>query len=108
MSFFSIYISKSLILLSLCSSFKTAMVRTPSTPATSACKIARRTPVSTPGGPKSQEEKIFVTVRVRPLSLKEQALKDQVAWDCRDEHTIIPKGLNQERSSGSYNFGKSV
>ncbi|KAL5698514.1 Kinesin-like protein nack2 [Ranunculus cassubicifolius] len=78
------------------------MARTPSTPAS---KISR-TPVSTPGGPKAQEEKIFVTVRVRPLSQKEHALKDQVAWDCRDQHTIIPKGINQERTSGAYTFDR--
>ncbi|KAF5188239.1 Kinesin-like protein nack2 [Thalictrum thalictroides] len=78
------------------------MIRTPSTPAS---KIAR-TPVSTPGGQKSREEKIFVTVRVRPLSQKEQALKDQVAWDCRDEHTIFPKSNNQDRSCAPYCFDR--
>ncbi|KAK1302951.1 Kinesin-like protein NACK1 [Acorus calamus] len=51
-------------------------IKTPSTPAS---KI-ERTPMSTPGGPKV-EEKIFVTVRLRPLSKKEQMLKDQVAWE---------------------------
>ncbi|XP_077253240.1 kinesin-like protein NACK1 [Tasmannia lanceolata] len=79
-------------------------VRTPGTPAS---KIDR-TPLSTPGGPKVREEKIFVTVRVRPLSKREQALKDQVAWECVDGQTILFKTSSQERSSlpVSYTFDK--
>ncbi|XP_077221513.1 kinesin-like protein NACK1 isoform X2 [Tasmannia lanceolata] len=67
-----------------------------------------RTPLSTPGGPKVREEKIFVTVRVRPLSKREQALKDQVAWECVDDQTILFKTSSQERSSlpVSYTFDK--
>ncbi|XP_072992493.1 kinesin-like protein KIN-7A [Typha latifolia] len=78
--------------------------RTPGTPAS---KIDR-TPVSTPGGSRVQEEKIFVTVRVRPLSKKEQAFKDQVAWDCVDDHTILYKASSQDRPSSpaSYTFDK--
>ena len=80
-----------------------AAARTPGTPAS---KI-ERTPMSTPGGPRAKEEKIFVTVRVRPLSKKEQALKDQVAWDCVDDNTIVFKAPSQDRlgSSASYTFG---
>ncbi|KAJ6860607.1 hypothetical protein NC651_036869 [Populus alba x Populus x berolinensis] len=52
-------------------------LRTPGTPAS---KIDR-TPATTPGGPKAKEEKIVVTVRLRPLNKKEQLAKDQNAWD---------------------------
>lgn len=65
----------------------------------------KKAPSSTPGGPKSHEEKILVTVRVRPLSAKEQAAYDLIAWDFSDEHTILSKNLNHERPSGPYVFG---
>ncbi|KAK9278130.1 hypothetical protein L1049_027689 [Liquidambar formosana] len=79
-------------------------VRTPSTPAS---KI-ERTPASTPGGPKVREEKIVVTVRLRPLSRKEQSARDQVAWECTDDHTIVYKPPPQERSAqpASFTFDK--
>ncbi|XWS37633.1 hypothetical protein CRYUN_Cryun19dG0061500 [Craigia yunnanensis] len=79
-------------------------VRTPGTPAS---KIDR-TPVTTPGGPKSKEEKIVVTVRLRPLSKREQQAKDQVAWDCVDDHTIVSKHPSQERTAqpSSFTFDK--
>ncbi|TYI18272.1 hypothetical protein ES332_A07G077900v1 [Gossypium tomentosum] len=70
-------------------------VRTPGTPA----RKIDRTPVTTPGGPKSKEEKIVVTVRLRPLSKKEQLAKDQVAWDCKDDYTIVSKHPSQERTA---------
>jgi centromeric protein E len=61
----------------------------------------------TPGGSsKSKEEKIFVTVRVRPLSKKELAVKDQTAWECADSQTIMYKGPPQDRTAPtSYTFG---
>ncbi|KAA8534736.1 hypothetical protein F0562_029822 [Nyssa sinensis] len=77
------------------------------TPATPASKI--RTPGGprcTPGGPKVREEKILVTVRVRPLSPKEQASYDLIAWDCTDEHTIVSRNLSHERPTGPYTFDK--
>ncbi|XP_043695461.1 kinesin-like protein NACK1 isoform X1 [Telopea speciosissima] len=79
-------------------------IRTPATPSS---KIDR-TPVSTPGESKAKEEKIVVTVRLRPLSKREQSLKDQVAWECIDDHTIIFKSPPQERSvaTASYTFDK--
>ncbi|XVF09549.1 hypothetical protein REPUB_Repub07fG0103800 [Reevesia pubescens] len=79
-------------------------VRTPGTPAS---KIDK-TPVTTPGGPKSKEEKIVVTVRLRPLSKREQLAKDQVAWDCVDDHTIVSKHPSQERTAqpSSFTFDK--
>jgi centromeric protein E len=80
--------------------------RPPSTPAS---KI-ERTPMSTPtpgGSTRVKEEKIFVTVRVRPLSKKELALKDQVAWECDDNQTILYKGPPQDRAAPtSYTFGR--
>ncbi|CAK9159255.1 unnamed protein product [Ilex paraguariensis] len=75
------------------------------TPVTPSSKI-RRTPSCTPGGPKVREENILVTIRVRPLSPKEQAGYDLIAWDFTDEHTIISKNLNHERPTGPYSFDK--
>lgn len=70
-------------------------VRTPGTPAS---KIDR-SPVATPGGgPRAREEKIVVTIRLRPLNKREQSCKDQIAWECSDDHTIVYKPVNpQER-----------
>ncbi|KAG9450516.1 hypothetical protein H6P81_010481 [Aristolochia fimbriata] len=78
------------------------------TPNSTPAKIDSRTPVTTPGGQRVKEEKIFVTVRVRPLSKKEHAAKDQVAWECIDEHTIIFKSTSQERTNltACYTFDK--
>ncbi|KAE9586063.1 putative plus-end-directed kinesin ATPase [Lupinus albus] len=75
-------------------------VRTPGTPAS---KIDR-TPVSTPGGPRVREEKIVVTVRLRPLNRREQLAKDQVAWDCVDDYTIVYKSPSHERTAQSASF----
>ncbi|KAF7067769.1 hypothetical protein CFC21_073612 [Triticum aestivum] len=81
-----------------------AASRPPSTPMS---KI-ERAPTLTPGGTsKSKEEKIFVTVRVRPLSKKELAMKDQVVWECADSQTILYKGPPQDRAAPtSYTFDK--
>ncbi|WVZ70768.1 hypothetical protein U9M48_019409 [Paspalum notatum var. saurae] len=78
--------------------------RPPSTPASK----GERTPMLTPGGSsKAKEEKIFVTVRVRPLSKKELALKDGVAWECADSQTILYKPPLQDRAAPtSYTFDK--
>lgn len=80
-------------------------VRTPGTPVS---KIDR-TPVSTPGGTKSREEKIVVTVRLRPLNKREQLAKDHEAWECIEDHTIVYKPLANERVAhqpASFTFGK--
>ncbi|XP_074570069.1 kinesin-like protein KIN-7A [Curcuma longa] len=78
--------------------------RIPSTPAS---KIERM-PICTPGGSKVKEEKIFVTVRVRPLSKKELSLKDQEAWECVDDNKIVFKMAAQDRSNlpTSYTFDR--
>ncbi|XP_022933057.1 kinesin-like protein NACK2 [Cucurbita moschata] len=78
------------------------MVRTPATPLS---KI-QRTPSTTPGGPRTREEKILVTVRVRPLNRREQAMYDLIAWDCLDEHTIVFKNPNHDRPVNPYCFDK--
>ncbi|XP_020099000.1 kinesin-like protein KIN-7A [Ananas comosus] len=76
-------------------------------PGTPASKI-ERTPFSTPGGSRVKEEKIFVTVRVRPLSKKEEALKDQITWECIDNQTVLYKTPSQDRASSpaSYCFDR--
>ncbi|XP_030943857.1 kinesin-like protein NACK2 [Quercus lobata] len=66
----------------------------------------RRTLSSTPGGSKFREEKILVTVRMRPLSRKEQAMYDLIAWDCVDEHSIVFNNPNHERPATTYTFDK--
>lgn len=78
-------------------------VKTPGTPAS---KIDR-TPASTPGGPRAREDKIVVTVRLRPLNRREQVAKDQVAWDCIDDYTIVYKPPQYERATqpASFTFG---
>ncbi|KAK3013608.1 hypothetical protein RJ639_009311 [Escallonia herrerae] len=76
---------------------------TMSMPVTPSSKIRKVIP-TTPGGPKVREEKILVTVRVRPLSPKELAAYDLIAWDCTDENTIVSRNLNHERHTGPYKF----
>ncbi|KAH9621701.1 hypothetical protein KSS87_000747 [Heliosperma pusillum] len=90
-------------------------VKAPSTPTSKIEKTPVSTPVSrvgtpasTPGGPRQKEDKIVVTVRLRPLSNREQAAKDQVAWDCIDDHTIVYKPPTNDRSAlpSSFTFDK--
>ncbi|KAL2243004.1 kinesin-like protein NACK1 [Sesamum indicum] len=79
-------------------------VRTPSTPASK----MDRTPVATPGGHRAKEEKIVVTVRLRPLNKREHLSKDQIAWECTDDNTIVYKPNPQERAAlpASFTFDK--
>ncbi|KAL3824797.1 hypothetical protein ACJIZ3_020826 [Penstemon smallii] len=76
-------------------------IRTPGT------KI-ERTPVTTPGGNRAREEKIVVTVRLRPLNKREQSSKDHMSWECIDEHTIVYKSNPNERvpQPTSFTFDK--
>ncbi|KAI3709734.1 hypothetical protein L2E82_39500 [Cichorium intybus] len=76
-----------------------------SAPVTPATKI-RRTPSSTPSGPRNAEEKILVTVRIRPLTPRELASYDLIAWDCTDENTVVSRNLNHERHNGTYTFDR--
>lgn len=78
------------------------------TPVTPSSKIRRTSCSTTGGGLKASEEKILVTVRVRPLSPKEQAAYDLIAWEFTDEHTITSKNLSHERPSGPYTFGMAT
>ncbi|KAJ7297443.1 hypothetical protein O6H91_Y056900 [Diphasiastrum complanatum] len=57
---------------------------------------------------KDREEKLYVTVRVRPLSSKEVAQGETVDWDCTNEHTISFKHSQPERSPypSSYTFDR--
>ncbi|KAK9668808.1 hypothetical protein RND81_13G088400 [Saponaria officinalis] len=90
-------------------------VKAPSTPASKIEKTPVSTPTSrvgtpasTPGGPRSKEEKIVVTVRLRPLSKREQAAKDRVAWECIDDHTIVynPPTNDRPAQPSSFTFDK--
>ncbi|CAA7019350.1 unnamed protein product [Microthlaspi erraticum] len=40
-------------------------------------------------GPSGSEEKIFVSVRLRPLNVKERVKNDVVDWECINEETVI-------------------
>ncbi|XP_047307040.1 kinesin-like protein KIN-7E [Impatiens glandulifera] len=44
------------------------------------------------------EEKIFVSVRLRPLNARELAVEDVSDWECIDNNTIIYKNSPNERS----------
>ncbi|CAM6098097.1 unnamed protein product [Calypogeia fissa] len=54
------------------------------------------------------EEKIFVTVRVRPLSSKELTKGDVEDWECPNDHTVAYKHTLPERSPypASYSFDR--
>lgn len=55
----------------------------------------------------AQEEKIFVAVRIRPLSEKEMAKGDASDWDCLNNTTIVFKNNPSERPvyPNIYTFG---
>ncbi|KAI3780326.1 hypothetical protein L2E82_10303 [Cichorium intybus] len=78
-----------------------------SVPGTPISKI-ERTPISTPGGSRVREEKIVVTVRLRPLNKREQLAKDNVSWECIDDHSIVYKPQPHERvhQPSSFTFDK--
>ncbi|KAG7565256.1 Kinesin motor domain [Arabidopsis suecica] len=40
-------------------------------------------------GPSGREEKIFVSVRLRPLNVKERARNDVADWECINDETVI-------------------
>lgn len=56
----------------------------------------------------AQDEKIFVSVRVRPMNAKESAKNDTSVWECVSNDTIIYKNSATERSNypNAYTFGK--
>ena len=54
-----------------------------------------------------EDEKIQVTVRLRPLNPKELARNDQSDWECINETTIIFQNTLPDRSMfpAAYTFG---
>lgn len=62
-------------------------------------------------GPSGREEKIFVSVRLRPLNVKERVKNDVADWECINEETIIYRShlSISERSMypTAYTFGKT-
>lgn len=79
-----------------------------SVPGTPISKI-EKTPIQTPGGSRVREEKIVVTVRLRPLNKREQLAKDNVSWECIDDHSIVYKPqlpLERVPQPSSFTFGK--
>ncbi|KAI7735585.1 hypothetical protein M8C21_030748 [Ambrosia artemisiifolia] len=90
---------------------------TMSAPVTPASKIrtTNTTPTPTPSSSRRttphrllREEKILVTVRLRPLTPRELANYDLFAWDCTDHNTLSSTNLNHDRhsSSSSYTFDR--
>ncbi|KAD4180527.1 hypothetical protein E3N88_29118 [Mikania micrantha] len=76
------------------------------TPVTPATKI-RTTPTPTPSStPRTREEKILVTVRIRPLTPRELANYDLFAWDCTDDNTLVSTNLNHDRHNSTYTFDR--
>lgn len=56
------------------------------------------------------DERIFVSVRLRPLNDKETARNDVSDWECINNSTIIYKNNIAERSlfPAAYTFGKQI
>ncbi|PWA45404.1 Kinesin, motor domain-containing protein [Artemisia annua] len=75
-----------------------------SAPVTPAKKI-RSSPTTTPRK-QLQEDKILVTVRVRPLTPRELASYDLIAWDSPDDNTLVSRNLNRHNALGTYTFDK--
>lgn len=63
-------------------------------------------------GPSGRVEKIFVSIRLRPLNEKEIARNDVSEWECINDNTIIYRNnlSVSERSMypTAYTFGKKV
>jgi centromeric protein E len=74
-------------------------------PRTPLSKIDKSNPY-TPCGSKVTEEKILVTVRMRPLNWREHAKYDLIAWECPDDETIVFKNPNPDKAPTKYSFDK--
>lgn len=63
-------------------------------------------------GPTGREERIFVSVRLRPLNEREIARRDVSDWECISDNTIIYRNSLSvsERSMypTAYTFGKGL
>lgn len=59
------------------------------------------------GSSNSQEERIFVSVRLRPLNEKEFARNEASDWECFSNNTIAFKSSQSDRVvfPSSYSFG---
>lgn len=62
-------------------------------------------------GSSGREEKIFVSVRLRPLSVRERVRNDVADWECINDETVIYRShlSISERSMypTAYTFGKT-
>nr|XP_043636649.1 kinesin-like protein KIN-7F [Erigeron canadensis] len=58
--------------------------------------------------PGAQDEKIFVSVRVRPMNAKETAKNDFCDWECVNSNTLVYKNAVAERSTypNAYTFDR--
>lgn len=56
------------------------------------------------GSSNREDERILVSVRLRPLNEKEASRKEAIDWECVDDTTIIYKN----NSSNSFTFGKKM
>lgn len=58
----------------------------------------------------AKEEKIFVSIRLRPLNERELANNDISDWECINNTTILYKNSLPERSTlpTAYTFGKQL
>lgn len=59
-------------------------------------------------GSSGQDERIFVSIRMRPLNEKEIARNEVCDWECINSTTIIFKSNMPDRSMvpSAYNFGR--
>ena len=62
-------------------------------------------------GSSGREEKIFVSVRLRPLNVKERVKNEEADWECINDETVIYRSHLSlaERSMypTAYTFGKT-
>ena len=58
----------------------------------------------------AHEEKIFVSIRLRPLNDRELANEDAAVWECINSTTLLYKNSLPERSAipTAYNFGEQM
>lgn len=61
-------------------------------------------------GVSSREEKILVSIRLRPLNEKEIAANESADWECINDTTILYRNTLREGSTfpSAYTFGKQM
>ena len=59
---------------------------------------------------REREERIQVSVRLRPLNAKEMASNDFAEWECINNATIVFKNVMSERTMypNAYTYGKYI